>query len=73
MTPRATSSTWPLFDLVVRTPRLTLEYANDSHLQTLATFRDGRVLQVGEEPFDGDSSFYIAPPASTVYLEGAHW
>jgi len=49
---------WPLFDLVVSTPRLTLRYATDEDLQALAGFRRGLVLRPGEEPFDGDSSFY---------------
>jgi RimJ/RimL family protein N-acetyltransferase len=49
---------WPLFDLAVTTPRLTLRYATDDDLQTLAGFRSGRVLRAGQEPFDGDSSFY---------------
>ena len=51
-------SVWPLFDLAVETPVLRLEYATDAHLERLADFRDGRVIQKGEEPFDGDSSFY---------------
>jgi RimJ/RimL family protein N-acetyltransferase len=58
--------TWPLFDLVVTTPRLELRYATDDILSTLATFRSGQVLGPGEEPFDGESSFYLDPPAS-------HW
>ena len=48
---------WPLFDLRVETPRLVLRYADDGDLQTLAAFRSDVVLQPGEEPFDGDSSF----------------
>ena len=47
-----------MFDLAVSTPRLTLRYATDEDLQTLAGFRYGRVLREGDEPFDGDSSFY---------------
>ena len=53
---------WPLFDLRVRTPRLVLRYANDGDLETLAGFRADRVLRPGEEPFDGDSSFYSDDP-----------
>ena len=53
-----TTSAWPLFDLVVTTPTVELRYASDEDLLALAEFRDGRVVAPGEEPFDGDSSFY---------------
>jgi RimJ/RimL family protein N-acetyltransferase len=58
-------SGWPLFNLTVRTPVLTLRYATDEDLQVLAGFRRvGRVVAAGEEPFDGDSTFYAEPPQS---------
>lgn len=53
---------WPLFDLRVETPRLVLRYADDGDLETLARFRADLVLRPGEEPFDGDSSFYSHNP-----------
>lgn len=53
---------WPLFDLRVETPRLVLRYADDGDLETLARFRADLVLRPGEEPFDGDSSFYSDNP-----------
>jgi RimJ/RimL family protein N-acetyltransferase len=53
---------WPFFGLVVRTPRLRLEYANDEHLEELALLRPDDVFGPGEEPFDGVSSFYMQPP-----------
>jgi RimJ/RimL family protein N-acetyltransferase len=67
------SGTWPLFGLAVRTSRLRLEYANDVHLQTLATFRHSRVLRPGQEPFEEDSSFYLAPPNSTWKALTGEW
>lgn len=53
---------WPLYDLMVRTPRLTLRYASDADLQSLAGSRAGMVLHPGEEPFDGDSTSYMSGP-----------
>ena len=53
---------WPLFGLRVETPRLVLRYADDGDLETLAGFRSDLVLLPGEEPFDGDSSFYSDDP-----------
>lgn len=58
------SRAWPLFDLAVETPALRLEYATDAYLEKLADFRDGRVVQQGEEPFDGDSTFYDESPSA---------
>ena len=57
-------SVWPLFDLEIRTPRLSLRYANDEDLQRLALFRGEDVIGGREPPFDGESSFYMAQPAS---------
>ena len=53
---------WPLFGLRVETPVLELRYATDGDLAVLAGLRDGQVLAPGEEPFDGDASFYQEPP-----------
>lgn len=53
---------WPLFDLVVRTPRLELRYADDALLIALTAFHASGVFEPGAEPFDGDSSFYHRPP-----------
>ena len=64
---------WPLFDLAVVTPRLRLEYATDDHLEGLALFRDGRVVQPGEEPFDGDASFYDEPPGAMRRAMTGEW
>jgi RimJ/RimL family protein N-acetyltransferase len=64
---------WPLFDLAVVTPRLRLEYATNDHLEALAEFRDGRVVGPGEEPFDGDSSFYGEGPAGTWKAVTGEW
>ena len=60
----ATDRAWPLFDLAVRTPVLTLRYASDNDLEYLAGFRRGRVVVRGEEPFDGESSFYMDSPGA---------
>lgn len=57
---------WPLFDLRVETPRLVLKYADDDDLETLAAFRSDLVLQPGQEPFDGDSSFYSDDPETAA-------
>jgi len=64
MEPRS-ASTWPLLDLVLTTSHLRLRYATDDDLQTLAGFRrPGMVITEGEEPFDGDSTFYEDAPES---------
>lgn len=67
------SRAWPLFDLAVVTPRLRLEYATDDHLEALAELRDGRVVRDGEEPFDGDSSFYATPPSAMWRAMTGEW
>ena len=64
---------WPLFDLAVTTPTLRLEYACDDHLEQLAMFRDGRVVQPGEEPFDGEASFYDEPPGAMRKALTGEW
>ena len=48
---------WPLFDLTVTTPRLTLRYANDALLLELAAVAHD-VIAPDALPFDGDASFY---------------
>lgn len=53
---------WPLFDLRVTTPRLTLQYANDALLLQLADVAHD-VIAPGHLPFDGDASFYDVTPA----------
>ena len=69
-----TASVWPLFDLAVETPRLRLEYANDDHLEVFARFRRRReVIDVGQEPFDGVSSFYMEPPESEWKALTGEW
>lgn len=68
-----TDSAWPLFGLTVTTPRLQLRYATDDDLQELAGFRDGRVVSPGEEPFDGDSSFYGSGPAAGWKAISGEW
>ena len=69
MTPYA----WPLYGLTVTTPRLHLRYATDDDLQVLAGFRDGRVVGPGEEPFDGDSSFYGSGSAAGWKAVAGEW
>lgn len=65
--PPLAAEVWPLFHLAVTSPRLTLRYATDADLRALASFRwDGRVIGRGEEPFDGDSSFYVDDPAEAA-------
>lgn len=68
-----TPGVWPLFDLQVETPRVELRYATDDDLQALAVFRDGRVVEVGEEPFDGDSSFYMSGPQARWKAITGEW
>lgn len=68
-----TPAVWPLFDLQVETPRVELRYATDDDLQALAAFRDGRVVEVGEEPFDGDSSFYMRGPQARWKAITGEW
>jgi len=73
MEPRS-PNIWPLFDLVLTTPRLTLRYATDQDLATLAGFRrPGMVITEGEEPFDGDSTFYADPPESEWKAVMGEW
>jgi RimJ/RimL family protein N-acetyltransferase len=48
---------WPLFDLVVKTPRLQLRYATDDLLLELCDVA-GDVLGEGPRPFDGNATFY---------------
>jgi RimJ/RimL family protein N-acetyltransferase len=66
-------SVWPLFDLAIRTPRLTLRFATDADLQRLALFRPQRVISAGEEPFDGVSSFYMGSPAAEWSALTGEW
>ena len=70
---RVTSDAWPLYGLTVTTPRLQLRYATDDDLQELASFRDGRVVGPGEEPFDGDSSFYVSGAAAAWKAIAGEW
>jgi RimJ/RimL family protein N-acetyltransferase len=65
--------TWPLFGLVVRTPRLVLRYATDEDLAQLALFRRGRVIAEGEEPFDGESTFYMESPMAQWRAVAGEW
>jgi RimJ/RimL family protein N-acetyltransferase len=64
---------WPLYGLTVTTPHLQLRYATDADLQELARFRDGRVVRAGEEPFDGDSSFYASGPEAGWKAIAGEW
>ena len=73
MDSRNTTSAWPLFDLAVRTPRLELRYATDEHLQRLALFRREQVISPGEEPFDGESSFYMESPLAQLKALTGEW
>ena len=66
-------SVWPLFGLRVTTPRLCLRYATDDDLQRLALFRSGQVIVPGEEPFDGDSTFYGEAPTSYWRAIAGEW
>ena len=69
----ASTGAWPLFGLVVRTPRLTLRYATDDDLQELALFRRGKVIAEGEEPFDGESTFYMSSPQAEWRAVAGEW
>ena len=64
---------WPLFGLVVSTPRLSLRYASDDDLQELARFRRGRVIGDGAEPFDGESTFYMSSPTAEWRALTGEW
>lgn len=61
---------WPLFDLVVRTPRLELRYAADPLLEELTAVHAAGVVPPGTEPFDGDASFYDPGPGTMRWLKG---
>jgi RimJ/RimL family protein N-acetyltransferase len=50
-----------------------LRYARDDDLETLAGFRAGLVLQPGEEPFDGDSTFYSEGSAAAARAVAGEW
>jgi RimJ/RimL family protein N-acetyltransferase len=65
-----TGRPWPLFDLVVRTPRLELRYADDALLEELAHLHAAGVVPPGTEPFDGDASFYDPGPGTLRWLKG---
>jgi len=67
------ASVWPFFDLAVRTPRVTLRYANDKLLQELARFRRRSVARPGLEVWDGVSSFYMDPPQAEWFALTGEW
>ena len=48
---------WPLFDLVIATPRIELRYATDALLLELTAVAHD-VVAPGTSPFDGNSTFY---------------
>lgn len=62
MSDPATAHVWPLFGLVVRTPKLELRCVTDDLLEQLAPLT-ADVMAPGAEPFDGDASFYDPTPA----------
>jgi RimJ/RimL family protein N-acetyltransferase len=62
MTDTSRAQFWPLFDLVVRTPKLELRYVTDDLLERLAPLT-ADVMAPGTQPFDGDASFYDRTPA----------
>jgi len=62
---------WPFFNLEVRTPAVTLRYADDGLLSELARFRSRDVARAGYEWVDGESSFYmVSPKAEWAALTG---
>jgi RimJ/RimL family protein N-acetyltransferase len=62
-----------LFGLAVRTPSVELRYATDDDLEELAGLRDGAVVAPGEEPFDGESSFYLSGPEAGWKAMTGEW
>jgi RimJ/RimL family protein N-acetyltransferase len=46
------SGIWPLYDLVVRTPRLELRYPDDADLAVLARLPDEGIHEPGRSPFE---------------------
>ena len=73
MTGDRLSHAWPLFDLVVRTPRLELRYANDDLLDELMHV-GGDVIAPGTAPFDGEStSFYDPSPTGRLRWITGQW
>jgi RimJ/RimL family protein N-acetyltransferase len=67
------ASAWPLFDLVVRTPELELRYATDDLLLALTIPHRDVLGDSGDEPFDGESSFYESPPKSERKFLTGEW
>ena len=63
---------WPLFDLVVRTPRLELRYATDDLLEELAPLT-ADVVAPDTLPFDGDATFYDLSSAGPRRWLTGHW
>lgn len=67
------SSVWPLFDLVVQTPTLELRYATDELLQALTVPHRDVLDGPGDEPFDGESSFYEPSPVGELKFLTGEW
>jgi RimJ/RimL family protein N-acetyltransferase len=67
------ASAWPFFGLEIRTPRLTLRYADDALLAELATFRRRGVARPGYEWIDGESSYYMDPPRDAWTAMTGEW
>jgi len=63
---------WPLFDLVLKTPRIELRYATDDLLETLAVAATD-VIAPGTQPFDGDATFYDPTPAGRRRWISGQW
>ena len=63
---------WPLFDLVIRTPRLELRYADDALLHELTNVAND-VIPPGTRPFDGDATFYDPAPAGRRRWLAGQW
>jgi RimJ/RimL family protein N-acetyltransferase len=64
---------WPLFDLELRTPRLSLRLARDQELDELARAAAGRVLPAGEAEFmDTDWTQLPSPEFERSFMQ-FHW
>ncbi|MGA2470084.1 MAG: GNAT family N-acetyltransferase [Solirubrobacteraceae bacterium] len=64
---------WPLFALIVRTPRISLRLASDDELDVLATAAAGRVLPAAQADFMATGWTQLPSPAFERNFMQFHW